>query len=119
MNTVYGIYGEYKIQIVENNSWFKSGSINKASRIDFALVSGGIDQKVKTVMYIPGIKTDHRAIYMCVDLSYCERGKGFWKLNTKLLQNLDYIQGMNKELESTVKLCENKAPQEGWEVIKE
>ena len=57
-------------------SWRKSGELCKASRIDFALVSGGIDQKVKAVQYLPGIQTDHRALYVCLDLDPFERGTG-------------------------------------------
>ena len=41
-------------------SWFKSGNIQKASRIDFALVSMGLDQHVVQTMYLPRILSDYR-----------------------------------------------------------
>ena len=69
-------------------------------------------------MYLDGIKTDHRAVYMVVDLNYIERGKGYWKLNTSLLYNLEYITLINKEIESTVELSSHKSSKSIWEDIK-
>ena len=67
-------------------SWRKKGNLNVASRLDFALISAGLDQKANLSMYLPGIQTDHRAVYLAIDLDPFERGPGFWKLNTTLLQ---------------------------------
>ena len=92
--------------------------LNKASRIDLAFVSGGIDQKTKNVTYIPGVMTDHRALYLCLDLSLNERGAGFWKFNVKLLKNTDFLQHMNNELVTSIKSTENKQPQQIWEILK-
>ena len=99
-------------------SWFKAGNINKASRIDFALVSSGLDQMVKSPMYLPGIKTDHRAFYVVVDLCPFERGAGFWKFNSSLLSDKDFLDGMSTELERTITSTGSKTPLERWEIIK-
>ena len=80
----------------------------KASRIDFALVSGGIDQKVKAVQYLPGIKTDHRAIYLYLEVTPFERGVGYWKFNTTLLQNADFLKFMRNEIQQTISAGEGK-----------
>ena len=62
-------------------SWMKKGSYPiKASRIDLALVSGGIDQRVEMVQYLSSVFTDHRAIYLVIQLEPSERGRGYWKL---------------------------------------
>ena len=60
-------------------SWFKIGKEIKASRIDMALISGGLDQNIKMIQYLSSIKTDHRGICMVVDFTKAERGRGFWK----------------------------------------
>ena len=99
-------------------SWWKKGNITKASRIDFALVSGGLDQKVELVQYLSSIKTDHRAIYMVIDINYIERGTGFWKFNTSLLEKADFIEKINEELEQTLVATEQKQPIERWEIVK-
>ena len=99
-------------------SWIRIAETVKASRIDLALVSGGLDQKTKAVTYVHSIKTDHRAIYIVVDLSYTERGNGYWKMNTTLLRNKKFLQKMNQELNLTTQLITGKEPCNAWEIIK-
>ena len=102
-------------------SWIKGGSKGshrKASRIDFAMVTAGLDTKVEMIQYLSSIKTDHRAIYLVVDTSSFERGTGYWKFNNMLLQDMEFVQTMNKELDSTLMLTKEKAPQDRWETIK-
>ena len=99
-------------------SWFKRGNLHKCSRIDFALVSGGIDQRVKLVDYISSIKTDHRAIYLMVELNQNERGAGFWKMNTSFLQQQQYLDLMNVEISRTIETSQHKNACEVWESLK-
>ena len=99
-------------------SWFKAGNINKASRLDFALVSAGIDQRVKSPTYLAGVLSDHRPLYFLVELDQNERGSGYWKFNTSYLQNISFVQEMNIELECINKLVEEKCPLEAWETMK-
>ena len=99
-------------------SWYKLGAVNKASRLDFALVSGGLDQSIKTCTYIPNIMSDHRAFYMALDTSNFERGCGYWKLNCNLLAEKDYITHVNKEVDLCLDMLEEKTFTEAWEIIK-
>ena len=100
-------------------SWIKGKTYPiKASRIDFALVSGGLDQMAGATYYIPSIKTDHRALYLCLQLEKFERGVGFWKLNTTLLQEINYVNMMNKEIEQTIRSSSHKTPKEVWGILK-
>ena len=100
-------------------SWFKRGEITKASRIDFILISGGLDQKVEMVQYLSSIMTDHRAIYMVISIHQGERGPGYWKLNTSLLSNSDYVSMMNKEIKFTLSSSSSMDPISKWEKLKE
>ena len=99
-------------------SWFKRGEIQKASRIDLALVSAGADQLVEMVQYISSIKTDHRALYMVLNSLKFERGVGFWKFNNSYLRDPIFVKQMNNELENTKILCHHKNPADTWETIK-
>ena len=99
-------------------SWHKRGNIHKASRIDFVLVSGGIDQEIELVQYLSSIKTDHRAIYMVIKSIASERGTGYWKMNTLLLQDPNFVEHINKEIDSTLETAKQKKPKEKWELIK-
>ena len=90
----------------------------KASRIDFALCSGGLDQKVKLIMYTSSVKTDHRAIYLCIELDSFERGTGYWKFNNTLLRDKVFVQFMNKEIELSIQASKHKNPSDKWEIVK-
>ena len=99
-------------------SWRKAHHYpTKASRIDFALISGGLDQRVEMIMYFSSVFTDHRAIYIYIELDPFERGKGYWKLNTSFLQKRDYIDLINSVITSTLSLRE-ESPSIQWEALK-
>ena len=102
-------------------SWFKKSQNGerKASRIDLALVSGGLDQFTEAVFYISSIMTDHRAVYLVLDLHQQERGTGYWKLNTALLQRQDFIDTIHKEITYTIELNGHKSARMRWEDLKE
>ena len=100
-------------------SWKKKGSYpSKASRIDLALVSGGLDQNVLLIQYLSSIMTDHRAIYMVVDLKLYERGGGYWKFNNTLLKEKKFIQKINMEIDNTINSCQQKTAMKTWEILK-
>ena len=100
-------------------SWIKSGTYPiKASRIDLALTSGGIDHYTQMIQYLSSIYTDHRALYMVLEVSNNQRGTGYWKLNTSILQDQQYINQMNIELERTINTLQCKSPSKKWEKIK-
>ena len=100
-------------------SWIKRGQgLAKASRIDFALVTGGLDQNVTTTTYVSSICTDHRGLYIAIELGEFPRGRGFWKLNTSLLQDQEYINLMNIEIERTLFSSVQKNPLDRWEILK-
>ena len=100
-------------------SWKKGNTYpTKASRIDFALITKGLDQDTETIQYISSIFTDHRALYMVIKLNPLERGKGYWKFNNTLLQNSNFLQEMQEELRRTIASVELKEPDVAWELIK-
>ena len=100
-------------------SWIKTGSFPiKASRIYFALTSSGLDQHTQTIQYISSIKTDHRAVYMVIEIGDIHRGVGYWKMNTSFLQQPEYIQMINDEIELTINSMTQSNPAILWEKLK-
>ena len=100
-------------------SWRKKNSRPlKASRIDFALVSGGLDQKVKMVMYTTSIYTDHRAFYMALEIIELQRGVGYWKLNNTLLQKQEYVSMINREIRKVLEISADQPRRAVWEKTK-
>ena len=99
-------------------SWFKGGHSNKASRIDLALISAGLDQSVKVAQYLAGVKTDHRAMYICFEISPSDRGVGYWKFNTKYLKDINFVSSMKQQLEACIERNGKQEPDHRWELIK-
>ena len=116
----YKLVDVWRVQNQEKReySWFKRGNILKASRIDFALVSAGLDQKAENVMYKSTVQTDHRALYMVIDLDFNSRGTGYWKFNNQLLHDIKYVEFMNREIQQTILSSSNKNACETWDILK-
>ena len=99
--------------------WTKKDiSGRKASRIDFALIFAGLDSKVENCMYADASHTDHRPYFIAIDIDYIERGTGFWKLNTMLVQDLDYVELMRKNIIGEIESLTGSA-REIWEKVKQ
>ena len=64
---------------------------NKQSRLDFFLVSASLLPFVQKADIKPGFCSDHSAIELEIDFSKFERGRGFWKFNSSLLQDPNYL----------------------------
>ena len=106
---------------VKRYSWYrKRGKEITASRIDFALISNSILDRVEACMYVNGILTDHSGFYMTVKTCTNERGPGYWKLNTTLLSIIDYCKEMRLKLVEIKEVSELSGanPIETWEKIK-
>ena len=89
------------------------------SRIDHWLISSHLANWLKKVNVYPGLKSDHSIIFLQVGNCKTERGRGFWKFNSLLLQDKDYVTEMNMLLESikeNTKHMTNK--QLRWDYIK-
>ena len=100
-------------------SWFRREKTKTiASRIDFALVPLALAQKVENVMYIPGFRTDHSAYFLCINITGFERGRGYWKMNTRHLRDCDYIEIMNRTLDKKIAATSKMGRAERWEYIK-
>ena len=84
-------------------SWMRTGRTISASRIDYALTSQSVSANVVNTMYLPGIRSDHRAFFVAVDITKIERGRGFWKFNNQLLQNKEFVLNMNNYIEEIKK----------------
>ena len=103
-------------------SWTKihQDGMVKASRIDLMLVSAGFDTSVENVTYLPAPHTDHSAIFTVISTSQNKRGTGYWKLNTSLLSNTDFVRTVNSDMLSELHHCTllKLDPSHTWERVK-
>ena len=90
------------------------------SRLDYIFVDEAFEQfieKIVTIVTIPGYKSDHSTIRMQVQFQVSKRGPGYWKLNTSLLQDIDYVNKINQLLDIELEQ-ESISYKSRWEIIK-
>ena len=83
-----------------------------ASRIDYILTEIGITSWFHDVRIIPGFRSDHSAILANLTPFGVKRGRGLWKLNTKILTEVEFIAQLNNAIENSKILAANQNPQE-------
>ena len=90
-------------------------------RLDFFLVNQSVATITKSADIVPGYKTDHSMITLYISLHSNQRGKGFWKLNTSLLSDNEYVKKIKATICQTKTCYENDptvSPALLWEMIK-
>ena len=79
----------------------KEYTYKNISRLDKFLISDDLTQMVQRMIIII-VKSDHKAIQLCMKLNKSERGPGMWKMNIRILKDKLYKQQI-KELVINVK----------------
>ena len=64
---------------------------NQMARLDFFLISVDMLAYTTRSNILPGYRTDHSLISLSLSFNNNERGKGFWKFNTSLLHDGEYV----------------------------
>ena len=89
----------------------------KSLLLDFFLISDSLQQMVENIEIIPGLRSDHSLVKLTVEIQAFERGPGFWKFNTMLLNDAEYVERINGLIEiQLAQHYETKAAQ--WEMLK-
>lgn len=91
---------------------------SQCSRLDYLFVSNSILNKctAKRTLSVP--YSDHDMVVIMLNASQCKNGKGFWKMNIKILGHTKYVSGMNKLLDDKSTEYEGIDPCLKWELIK-
>ena len=90
-------------------------------RLDFFLTSQSLLGNIISANILPGFKTNHSMITLNISLHSNPRGPGFWKLNTSLLADRDYIDLIRLTIHETQNEYENDEsinPALLWDMIK-
>ena len=85
----------------ENKSrytWRRKNPTLIQSRLDYFLVSPDFASMTERCQICPGYRTDHSAIVFSFSIMNVKRGKGFWKLNTSLLRDPNYVNLVNETI---------------------
>ena len=84
-------------------------------RLDFLLVTESLMCNVKSANISTGYKTDHSLIEIKIALHSNMRGPGFWKLNTSLLTEIDYVNQIRTVIKDTEEEYKNdRSAQTKW-----
>ena len=60
-------------------------------RLDFILVSETLLGNCRKESIVPGFRSDHSAVDVTLVFNEVKRGKTFWKFNSTLLKNINYV----------------------------
>ena len=69
-----------------------------ATRLDFFLVSEHLCGKVRETEVQTNVKSDHKISTITVDVAQIPRGPGFWKLNTRLCYDRNYVRHIKRSI---------------------
>ena len=92
-----------------------------ACRLDMWLIPNQFLQITKFAKIVNSVATDHRAVVINISgENYTPRGPGYWKLNTTVLQEAEYIHTIKNVISEIKKQNEtdNIDPRIHWEEIK-
>ena len=76
---------------------------NIQCRLDFFLISSSLCTDISETDILPGYKTDHSLVTLAIDLHTNPRGPGFWKLNTSLLYDHEFIELIKRTISDVSK----------------
>ena len=68
------------------------------SRLDYWFASEDLIQFINKAKIEPSFKSDHFMLSMEMNFEVFKRGPGYWKLNTSLVKDHDYVEKINKLL---------------------
>ena len=77
-------------------TWKKLKPKPSFSRLDYILTNSHFDQFIEKVDIGYGFRSDHSIVRLTFMLETRTKGPGYWKFNTMLLKDLDYVEKINK-----------------------
>ena len=97
---------------------YNTASALSGSRIDFALVSASVANCCVEVGYGYGYKTDHSLFKLKLACTAEQRGPGYWKFNTKLLHDVDFVSKVNMIVTNANEKYSRTTPDNKWSCCK-
>lgn len=99
-------------------TWVSNHSPPIFCRIDFFLVSFGLISRIDNAYIVSGFKSDHSLIPISFTTGSEPRGPGFWKLNSSLLNDTNYLKELKEVIHSSALDNAPCNPALRWEMVK-
>ena len=84
-------YSDGCIHVAIEKAWSTSQIFFRFFFRSFFLVNQSTFYNTTSTDILPGYKTDHSVITIQISLHSNNRGRGFWKINTLLLNDIEYV----------------------------
>ena len=88
------------------------------SRLDYFFVTEHALQYVEDIQIIPGFRTDHSIVSIIWNIDHTKRGPGYWKFNTSLLRDGDYIEKIKNCIKVELDNSRDMTVKTRWEMLK-
>jgi exonuclease III len=97
-------------------TWHSRG---RSSRLDYFFVSDHLLNTITDYKILPGLHSDHSILKITLQSDFTTRGRGYWKFNSILLHDPEYVSNIKKLIEESKKE-QNNIEDKGlaWEVVK-
>jgi hypothetical protein len=97
-------------------TWHSRG---KSSRLDYWFISENLLNELIDYKILPGLHSDHSILKITIGNNIINRGRGFWKFNSTLLHDSDYVKKI-KEIINECKTEYSNFEDKGltWEMVK-
>ena len=98
-------------------TWFRKKPV-VMSRLDYFLIPQESIGNVVECKISAGLLTDHSLVSMITLLKTSLRGRGYWKLNMAYLENINFVDEMNKLIDTSIEKHKYKTLSMRWEILK-
>ena len=100
-------------------TWHRKKPQHIYARLDYIFVNFGLLTNVTRCEIKPAYKSDHAQVVLKLEKNNDEeRGKGFWKLNSSLLESIDYVKELNLIIEKAKEEISDSPEDIQWEYVK-
>ena len=82
-------------------TWRRSQPVLQQSRLDFSLINENLVADVISADIELGYRTDHSAVTITFRFTERARGRTFWKFNSSLLKDKEYVRRMKETIKKT------------------
>ena len=74
------------------------------------LITEDLVGNIDNTSILPGFRSDHSIVMMEHDSTIQPRGRGYWKLNTSIFSDRDYVKSINNCIDEAKLTYENENP---------
>ena len=99
-------------------TWMRNKPRLHYARLDFILCSDSLVSRVKEAAHAYGFSSDHSAVTMSILSDLPKRGPGFWKINSTLTLDRNFITTIKELITAAKSKYRLSNPGIKWEMVK-